>query len=103
MRNAHGYAYIVNPAPGIMRLDDPRAQPERVSEGTIEFDTFQCGHCARHMHVRPRQRPEDIGGFCRQCMRAICPDCVTTGRCDPLEKKLEEAEERQRIRNSYGI
>lgn len=104
MLKPHGYAYIVNPdSPGLMRLDDPRAKPEQLWEGTTELDTFQCGHCGRHHHVRPRQRPEDIGGLCKQCMRAICPTCVDTGRCEPLEKKLAMAEERDRTRRSYGI
>ena len=79
-----GYAVITTPEPGEVRLGGGPVQATQ--PGVTEFDTYQCGHCGGIRHVLPRQRPEDIGGFCRQCMRAVCPTCVETGRCDPLEK-----------------
>lgn len=96
-----GYAVITSPIRAKANLDG--LQCIETSEGANEFDTMGCGHCGRIVHVRARQRPEDIGGFCRQCMRAICPQCTDTGRCDPLEKKLERWEDRDRILRSYGV
>lgn len=96
-----GYAVITSPTFGQANLDG--FQAKEIREGANEFDTFSCGHCARIIHVPARARPEDIGGFCRQCMRAICPTCTDTGRCDPLEKKLERAEEKGRTLRSYGL
>lgn len=71
--------------------------------GVTEFDTFTCGHCGTLVHVWPRQRPEDIGGFCRQCMKPTCPRCADDERCDPLERKLERAEARSAALKSYGL
>lgn len=103
MRNPGGYAVIVNPAQSLLRLDDPRAKPEQAAEGVIEFDTYTCGHCGHARHVRARERPEDTGGLCKQCMKLICPSCLGSGRCDPLEKKLERAEQRNQALRSYGF
>ena len=85
MRNAHGYAVITGP--------DGLHQ---------EFDTLVCRHCNRISHLRPKQRPEDYGGFCSVCSGLVCPSCVGKG-CDPLEKKLERAEASYHARRSYGI
>lgn len=71
--------------------------------GVNEFDTMACGHCNRIIHVQARQRPEDIGGLCKQCMRPICPGCVDRGNCDPLERKLERWEAKERALRSYGV
>ncbi len=54
---------------GYARIDHPDG-------AAIEFDTFTCAHCNRVTHVAARQRPEDIGGLCKQCMGLICPGCV---------------------------
>jgi hypothetical protein len=51
MRHPGGYACIT--------------EPDRPAH---EFDTFTCAHCNRVTHVKARQRPEDIGGLCKQCM-----------------------------------
>lgn len=98
-----GYAVLFNPEPGYVRLDEDSSRSEYRCEGIVEMDTFRCGHCGSIRHVRVKERPEDIGGFCRQCMKAICPYCLQSGRCDPLEKKLERIEERARILRSYGL
>lgn len=101
MRRPGGYAVITSPEPTTVNFD--RLRCERIDAGTTEVDTFGCGHCGRVVHVKPRQRPEDIGGFCRQCTKAICPGCTASGRCDPLERKLERLEARERVLRSYGL
>lgn len=97
----HGYATITSPTPSVANTDG--LQRHVICEGVNEFDTMTCGHCGRIVHIKARQRPEDIGGFCRACMRAICPTCVSHGGCAPLEKKLEAAENRERVLRSYGV
>src|SRR5688572_14414276 len=101
MRSPGGYAFIVNPSPGKIRLDGGRV--ERASEGVTELDTYRCGHCGCIKHVRPKERPEDLGGLCKTCMKLICPSCVNEMRCTPLEKRIEEMEERDYRRRSYGV
>ena len=96
-----GYATITSPSPSVAKTDG--FQQHLICEGVTEFDTMSCGHCGKVVHIAARQRPEDIGGFCCQCMKAICPGCTDTGRCDPLEKKLERAEARDRALRSYGF
>lgn len=102
MRKPGGYAFFLSPDAAFMRLDERSARPEQVNSGITEFDTFSCGHCGRVKHVRPRERPEDLGGLCRQCMKFLCPCCVDKG-CLPFEKRLEEAERREIALRSYGI
>lgn len=67
----------------------------------IEQDTFTCAHCNRVVFVKPQSDPADLGGLCKQCMGLICPSCVGRG-CDPLEKKLERAEARDRFLRSIA-
>ena len=69
----------------------------------IERSTFTCAHCCRVVIVKPKCDPADVGGLCKQCMGLICPRCYDLGRCDPLEKKLERAEAKDRFRRSLGI
>lgn len=59
---------------------------------THEGETFMCGHCNRHTHIGPFQRPEDIGGMCKRCMKLTCPECAARGDCDPLEEKINRWE-----------
>jgi len=80
MRRPGGYACIVDP-------DGP----------TREFDTFTFAHCNGVTHVRPRARPEDIGGLCKQCMGLICPKCIGQA-CLPFLKRLDDMEARARFR-----
>ena len=65
-----------------------------------EADSFTCAHCNRIVVVKPKCDLTDLGGFCRLCIKMICPACVDIGSCDPFEKKLErqEKEYRRRIR-----
>ena len=68
----------------------------------IELDTFTCGHCNGIHPVKPKEKPEDIGGLCYACWKLVCPRCVGRG-CDPLEEKLRRVEDRARTLRSYGI
>ncbi len=70
--------------------------------GTVEHDTFTCGHCNRVTIVPHRAAAEDMGGMCKQCMHLICTACVDNGRCTPFEKKLEAMESRERLRQAMG-
>lgn len=101
MRNPGGYAVIVSPDPTKANFD--RMTCEELPAGTTERDTFSCFHCGRVTHVKPRMDPADLGGLCKQCMRLICPHCLGKGNCDPLEKKLERMEARDRALRSYGL
>lgn len=103
MRNPGGVSIITNPVPARFNLDGLWCQPGEAREGTIEIDSFTCFHCGSIRHVRPKQKPEDIGGLCKQCMKLICGRCVDKGNCTPLEKKLEAAEARDRALRSYGM
>lgn len=85
MRNAQGYACIMDP-----------------EEGTREADTFTCFHCQYVVHVKPKCDPADMGGLCKQCMKLICPRCVGKG-CRPFLKQLEVEENRYHARRSYGL
>ena len=106
MRSPNGYAFVVSPDPNVVTFDHEtqkiKSRREVINAGTYETDTVMCGHCGRHMHIRPYMDPADMGGLCKQCMKFECPECVGKG-CTPLEKKLQEAEERDRIRRSYGL
>lgn len=65
-----------------------------------EFDTLSCGHCNRIVHVKAKCRPEDIGGLCAVCKKAICPACVGHG-CDEIERWLDRTEASYHARRSY--
>jgi hypothetical protein len=80
---------------GYVCLTDPE-------HGVREASTFTCAHCNKVVVVPPRADPDKLGGFCRMCMKMICPTCVDTGTCDPFEKKLELAEASYHARRSYG-
>ena len=87
-----GYATIVEP-------DRP----------ILQFDTIQCGHCDTVVQLKPGSgitvylifagfdgsRPiwtEEMGAFCRVCMRPVCLACHDIGSCTPFEKQLERME-----------
>lgn len=101
MRNAGGYAVITTPVYDRINLD--RLSCEEIHAGMNELDTFSCFHCGRVIHVKPKIDPASLGGLCKTCMKLICPDCVTSGKCDPFEKKLERAEARYHALRSYGL
>lgn len=62
-----------------------------------EHDTFSCFHCNRIVIAKPRCDPADMGGRCYVCDKLICKHCVAKGLCDPLEKKLDRYEARDRL------
>ena len=96
-----GYAEIVSPVADRVTFDK-NLHCEEIRIGANGFDTMTCNHCNRLIHVKARNRPEDIGGLCKQCMRPICPFCLDLG-CTPFEKKLERWEARGRALRSYGL
>lgn len=92
MLKPKGYATIVDPS------------------AKVEFDTCNCGHCQRVLFTKPGSaqtvylflRPggevkEEMGAFCRVCMRPVCLQCHDVGRCTPWERALERAESRSRF------
>ena len=74
-----------------------------VNGSVDETDSFSCGHCNRVVLVPVKCNPDDLGGHCRVCMAMICPACVSTGKCDPLEEKLARAEASYEARRSYDL
>jgi len=60
---------------------------------TVERDTFTCAHCNSVVFVQPRADPATMGGFCRSCMKLICPKCAGKP-CAPFQKQIEAAERR---------
>lgn len=93
MRRAGGYLSICAP--------DKRSQRVTLN-GTVidtetEADTFSCGHCNRVVVVKPFCDPSDVGGLCKQCMTLVCPKCYDVGSCTPIEKRIEQMEDRGRF------
>ena len=86
MRKEGGYAIICDPCAPI-----------------VELSTFTCKHCDRIVHIRPKERPEDIGGMCGACGGLICGPCVDKATCTPLEMRLEAMERRGEALRSYGL
>lgn len=70
-------------------------------EGVFEADTAQCGHCNKIIHIPTRAHP-NFFSMCRTCMRTVCERCSGLS-CDPIEKKIERWEERDRTLKSYGV
>ena len=68
----------------------------------VEKDSATCNHCNRVFFVGPKEKPEDIGGYCRMCAKLICAVCVDQG-CVPFEKRLEQMEAAYHARRSYGL
>jgi hypothetical protein len=71
----------------------------------LERDTITCGHCQRIVVVKPGtgatvylipvgvgQWREEMGAFCRVCMRPVCLHCHDVGTCRPIERWLTEQE-----------
>ena len=85
MLRSGGYAVLVDPDLGV-----------------VERDTFTCSHCNSVVYVKPKSNPDDFGSMCRICMKMVCQRCANLG-CTPFEKKLEQAEARDRARRSYGL
>lgn len=86
MRRSGGYA--------VWSYDDGRV---------VETDSFTCGHDQRVVFVPAGADPASLGGFCKQCMRLICPRCVAAGTCTPFEQALDRMEARGRFLQSAGL
>jgi len=69
----------------------------------VERDNFTCGHCGKIVFVKPGQRGEDVGGMCKLCYNLICGECVDLLVCEPLERKLERDEKRERFLRQAGL
>jgi len=69
---------------------------------TNTLATFTCCHCNNVTIVPPRAAADDLGGFCRQCMKQTCKACAS-GACVPFERKLEQIEARGRLLASMGL
>ena len=76
---------------------------------TAAVDTVQCGHCSKHQRIKPGQSADQIGNFCRSCMRHMCPHCVgldakrTTRGCVTIERQIEEAARRNSLSRAMGL
>jgi hypothetical protein len=74
----------------------------RIEEG----ESFTCRHCNRVSFVKPRERPEDVGGFCRCCSGLLCKECAGRmslgGKCAPLEENLRRMEARLHLIQSFA-
>jgi hypothetical protein len=84
MRKPGGYASISGP-------DKP----------IKECDTFTCCHCNTVVFVT--RSVDEMGGFCLLCMKNTCKACNAKGVCTPFEKKIEQAEQRDRLRRAAGV
>jgi hypothetical protein len=71
--------------------------------GRQECDTFTCVHCNRIVVVKPKDRPEDVGGMCGGCYGLICKTCAADGGCKTIERRMEELEARYNVLRSYGL
>src|SRR6266700_2372059 len=97
MRKPHGFSQIFCDWSSLSTGTDEygRTVPK-------ECDTFQCGHCSKTVFVPPKSAPEAMGGLCYVCSNLICPDCSKSGKCDPLEAKLERIEKTGDFRRWYS-
>ncbi len=56
MRNPAGYAFVISPDKHRIVLNNGMLC-EEVRAGTHEMDTYMCGHCGRHIHLKPKESP----------------------------------------------
>jgi hypothetical protein len=71
--------------------------------GQTETRTFTCVHCNAIVEVPHKAPPDKCGGFCGRCFAPICTTCAMKGRCTPFERRIEQAEARDRSLRSMGI
>lgn len=73
------------------------------SKGVKEFDTCTCCHCGRVWVTRSTEKGQgDPGGWCRLCMKPVCPTCAGK-ECKPFLRKLDEYEQRQKLFKDIGL
>jgi len=90
MRRPGGYSIITDPI------------------GTVEEDTYTCGHCQQIVFVKPRCDPADMGGRCNCCDKLLCKDCsyrmFNLGHgCVPLEEHLNRVEAGKEIFGAWHL
>lgn len=74
-----------------------------------EHETFTCGHHGGVVIVPHGAQlgQEGVGEFCLTCMAPICVACnkemVKTGKCVPLQKRLDRLYARRRLFEAMGI
>lgn len=61
-------------------------------EGETARDVFCCWHCNAQGLIDPGRSAADMGGWCYQCAKAICPSCTANGGCTPFMKTIERME-----------
>jgi len=82
MRNPGGYAVTTSP------------------DGMEECDTFTCFHCSKIVYVPPKTKIEEVGDFCRVCMKMVCAGCA--GKvCLPWVEKINRMERRYHARRQF--
>lgn len=73
----------------------------------MEAATVFCCHCQAivflHNLVTGKKDETDIGGFCFKCMKPTCGPCADGGVCVPFERKIEQAEARERMLAAIGV
>lgn len=76
-----------------------------------EYDSITCNHCQSVVFIKPGTGltvymildrmtgswKEEMGAFCRVCMKSICIRCCERGICIPFEQKIEQSEARDRF------
>ena len=69
--------------------------------GVKQFDTLTCCHCNKVWIINDSKTgKQNLGGFCRMCMKPICNECVGKS-CTPLEKQIEQYEQKQNFYREF--
>lgn len=64
---------------------------------TKKFDTCTCIHCNKVWVTFSTEKGiGNPGGWCRMCMRMICPNCAGK-ECEPFMRKLEKMERKSNM------
>jgi hypothetical protein len=92
---------------GYLITCDPDPTKSRGQQAVVENDTTTCRHCGCLIKVPPLCKPQDMPySLCWGCRGNICLKCdgemARTMTCDNIEKKLERAEARDRLRRDIG-
>ena len=62
--------------------------------------TITCAHCQKVVPYRFRQELMERTDLCITCFALCCLACKAEGGCTPWEKKMEQAEHRDRMRRA---
>ncbi len=75
---------------GYVHIGDPGGN-------SLEADTATCCHCNAVWVLRASDPAKgNLGGWCRNCMDAVCPRCAGLD-CTPFLKRIERYEARNRF------